>query len=86
MQSSTKHIKKYKIREKSKNIKEALITKKERAKEQRERITKCESPSPRKIKKGTRKESKQLVIGSFQVLKSPLIAFPPNTPHQTQQN
>ena len=62
MQSSTKHIKKYKIREKSKNIKEALITKKERAKEQRERITKCESPSPRKIKKGTRKESKQLVI------------------------
>ena len=73
-------------KERSKNIKEALITKKERAKEQRERITKCESPSHRKIKKGTRKESKQLVIGSFQVLKSPPIAFPPNTPHQTQQN
>ena len=84
MQSSTKHIKQYK--NKQKNKKEALITKKERAKEQRERITKCESPSPRKIKKGTRKESKQLVIGSFQVLKSPPIAFPPNKPHQTQQN
>ena len=35
--SSIKHIKKYKKREKSKNIKEALITKKERDKEQRER-------------------------------------------------
>ena len=63
MQSSTKHIKKK--RKKSKNIEEELITKKERAKEQRERITRCESPSPRPIKKGTRKESKQLVIGSI---------------------
>ena len=62
MQNSTKHIKKYKKEEKSKNIKEALITKKERAKEQRERITRCKSPSPRPIKKGIRKESKQLVI------------------------
>ena len=62
MQSSTKHIKKYKKRERSRNIKEALITKKERAKEQRERITRCESPSPGPIKKGARKESKQLVI------------------------
>ena len=61
MQNSTKH-KKYKKEEKSKNIKEALITKKERAKEQRERITKCEFSSPRPIKKGTRKVSKQLVI------------------------
>ena len=86
MQSSTKHIKKYKKSEKSKNIKEALITKKERAKEQRERITRCESLSLRPFKKGTRKESKQLVIGSIQVLKSPPIAFPPNTPHQTQWN
>ena len=33
MQSSTKHIKEYKKREKNKNIKEALITNKERAKE-----------------------------------------------------
>ena len=41
MQSSTKHIKQYK--NKQKNKKEALITKKERAKEQRERITRCES-------------------------------------------
>ena len=36
MQSSTKHIKKYK-KERSKNVKEPLITKKERAKKQRER-------------------------------------------------
>ena len=84
MQSSTKHIKEYIKREKSKNIKEALITNKERAKEQRERITRCESPRP--IKKGIKKESKQLVIRSIQVLKSLPIAFPPNTPHQTQRN
>ena len=84
MQNSTKHIKKYKKEEKSKNIKEALITNKERAKEQWERITRCKSPRP--IKKGTKKESKQLVIGSIQVLKSPPIVFPPNTPHQTQRN
>ena len=62
MQRSTKQIKKYKKGEKNKNIKEEIITKKEKAKEQRERITRCESPSPRPIKKGTRKESKQLVI------------------------
>ena len=62
MQRSTKQIKKYKKGEKNKNIKEEIITKKERAKEQRERITRCEFPSPRPIKKGTRKESKQLVI------------------------
>ena len=87
MQSSTKQIKEYKKREKSKNIREALITNKERAKEQRERITRCESPSPRPIKKGTKKESKQLVIRSIQVLKSLPIAFSPNTPpHQIQQN
>ena len=61
-------------------------TKKERTKEQRERITRYGSPSPRPIKKKTRKESKQLVIRSIQVLKSPLIVFLPNTPHQTQQN
>ena len=40
MQSSTKHIKQYKNKQKNKK---ALITKKERAKEQRERITRCES-------------------------------------------
>ena len=46
------------------------------------RITRCESPSPSLIKKGIKKESKQLVIGSIQILKHPPIAFPPNTPHQ----
>ena len=54
MKSSTKHIKQYKKkREKRKNKKEALITKKKRAKEQRKRITRCESPSLRPIKKGS---------------------------------
>ena len=63
-----------------------LRMKKERAKEERERITRCESPSPSPIKKGTRKKSQHLVIGSIQILKSLPIAFPPNTPHQTQRN
>ena len=47
-QSKTKITKKGK---KSRNNKENLITKKKRAKEQRERITRYESPSPRPIKK-----------------------------------
>ena len=51
MQSSTKQNKDYKNGKKSRNNKEKLITKKKRAKEQRERITICESPSPRPIKK-----------------------------------
>ena len=46
MQRSTKHIKDYKKREKQKQRKK-LITKKKRAKEQRERFTRCESPSLR---------------------------------------
>ena len=57
-----------------------LITK-ERTKEQRERITRGESPSPRPIKKRTTKRSKQLVIGFVHVLKSSPISLPPNTPH-----
>ena len=67
MQSSTNHIKKYKKREKSKNIKRSTNYKERGAKEQRERITRCESPSPRPIKKGARKENMQLVIRSIQV-------------------
>ena len=65
MKRSTKHIIDYKKREKSKNRGKKLITKKNRAKEQRERFTRCESSSPRPIKKGTREKSKQLVIGSI---------------------
>ena len=60
--------------------------KKKRAKEEKKRITRCESPSPNPIKKGTRKESEHLVIGSIQILKYPPIAFPPNIPHQAQWN
>ena len=41
MHSSTKQKKDYKKGKKSRNIKEKLITKKKRAKEQRERITRC---------------------------------------------
>ena len=57
-----------------------LITKKKRTKEQRGRITRCESPSPRLVKKRTTKWSKQLVIRSVKVLKSPMIMLRPNPP------
>jgi len=53
-----------KMRE-GKNNEKKLITKKKRAKKQRERFTRCESTSPRPIKKRTGKKSKQLVIGSI---------------------
>ena len=51
------------------------------SKEQRERITRGESPSPRPIKERTTKISEQLVIGFVPVLKSSPILLPPNTPH-----
>ena len=72
--------------EKNKKQRRKLITKKKRTKELCERITRCESPSPRTIMKRTSKKSKQLVIGSVQILKSPPTAFLPNMPHQTQLN
>ena len=76
---------KYKKEEaENKNKKHKLQRK--RAKEKRKRVTRCESPSPSPIKQGTRKDSKQMVIGSIQILKRPPIAFLPNTPHQTQRN
>ena len=50
---------------KTEEKKKKLNTKKKRANEQRERFTRCESPNPRPIKKGTRKKSKQLVIRSI---------------------
>ena len=66
---------------KQKHIKHKL--QKKRAKEKRKRVTRCESPNPSPIKKGTRKDTKQLVLGSIQILKRPPIALFPNTPHQT---
>ena len=62
MQINTKHIKDYRKRDKTKTRGKKLITKKLRAKEQRERFTRCESPSPRPTKKGTSVKSQQLVI------------------------
>ena len=78
-------ISKVQKRRKNKNIKRHKLQRK-RAKEKRKRVTRCESPRFSPIKKGTKKESKQLVIKSIQILKRPLIVFLPNTPHQTQQN
>ena len=57
------------------------LSTKKRTKEQREGITRGESPSPRPIKKRTTKKGEQLVIGFVPVLKSSPIPFPPNTPH-----
>ena len=83
MQKSTSKTKVQKQKEKTKK---ALITEKKRAKEKSNRVTRSESPSPSPVKKGTSEESKQLVFRSIQILKRPPIAFPPNAPHQTQQN
>ena len=63
-----------------------LITKRKRAKERRERITSCESPCPRPIKKRSTKRSKHLITGIIQILKSPPIPFLPNTPKDAQWN
>ena len=63
-----------------------LITKRKRANERRERITSRESPCPRPIKKSSTKRSKQLITGTIQILKSPLIPFLPNTPKNAQRN
>ena len=41
-----------------------LITKRKRANERRERITSCESPSPRPIKKSSTKRSKHPITGT----------------------
>ena len=71
--------KKKKTRKQTENNKE-LITK-ERTKEQREKITRGESPSPSPIKERTTKINEQLVIGFVPVLKSLPISLPPNTPH-----
>ena len=63
-----------------------LITKRKRAKERRERITSCVSPSPKPIKKSSTKRSKHLITGTIQILKSPPIPFLPNTPKDAQWN
>ena len=63
-----------------------LITKRKRAKERRERITSCEFPSLRPIKKSFTKRSKHLITGTIQILKSPPIPFIPNTPKDAQWN
>ena len=87
MQRSTSNSNVQEKKEKYKHKrKRTLRTKKKKAKEEMKRITRCESPIPSPIKKGTRKESEDLVIGFIQILKCLPIAFPPNTPHQAQWN
>ena len=77
---SIRQTKDYIERKKIEKTKNKLITN-ERIKEQRERITRSESPSPRPIIKRTTERSKQLVSRTFHLLKSPPITLPPNTPH-----
>ena len=63
-----------------------LITKRKRANERRERIISREYPSSRPIKKSSTKRSKQLILGTIQILKRPPIPFLPNTPKDAQWN
>ena len=58
MQKEHKAVQKLQGRKKQRR---KLITKKERTKEQREGITRCESLSPRLVKQRTTEGSKQLV-------------------------
>ena len=84
----TQKIQEEENREKTKKRKPTnkLITKRKRAKERRERITSCEFPSPRPIKKSSTKRSNHLITGTIQILKSPPIPFLPNAPKNAQQN
>jgi len=70
------------IKEKNRKV----VTRVKRTNEQRKGITRCESPSPRKIKQKTTKRSKQLVSRTIHILKHPSITLPPYTPHQAQRN
>lgn len=72
MHEKHKVVKKYKKR-KEKNIK--LTTKKKRANEQRDGVTRCESPSPKTIKPITTKRRKQLIIRTIHILKHTRIMF-----------
>ena len=84
----TQKIQEEEYREKTKKRKPTnkLITKRKRAKVRRERITSCESPSLRPIKKSSTKRSKYLITGTIQILKSLPIPFLPNTPKDAQWN
>ena len=75
-----KHKAKPEVQKGGKKKHRKLITK-ERAKKHRDRITRCESPSLRSIKKRTTKRGKQLVIRSIHVLKSLPTTFLQNTPN-----
>ena len=62
MQRSTKHIKDYKKREKSKNRGNKLITKKKRAKEQRESFTRGKNhSSPELIKYDIKEREREYI-------------------------
>ena len=63
-----------------KKQKEKILITKKGVKEHRERITRCESPSPKPVKQRATKRSKQLVFQTIHVLKSPPIMLPPNRP------
>ena len=83
MQEKHKAIKKYKTKKKKKKNRQ-IITKKKRANEQRDRVTRCESPSPRTIKPITTKRSKQLIFRTIHILKRMTIMFPQYALQQTQ--
>ena len=86
MHEKHKVVDKYtKRKEKTRNRKQEtrnrkLITEKKRANEQRDGVTRSESPSPRTIKPITTKRSKQLIIKTIHILKRAAITFPPNAP------
>ena len=81
MQEKHKVVKKYKTKKKKNR---QIITKRKGANEQRNRVTRCESPSPRTIKPITTKRSKQLIFRTIHILKRTTIMFPQYALQQTQ--
>ena len=68
------------IENKKEPVNKKKLQKRKRTKKRRERVTRCESPSPRPIKKSPTKRSKNLINSTIQILKSPPIPFLPDTP------
>ena len=82
----TQRIQEEKTERKQKRTRQQKNYRRERTKKRRERITSCESSSPRPIKKSSTKRSKYLITGTIQILKSLPIPFLPNTPKDAQRD
>ena len=76
MQKNIRQREKYKGKERVQRLRKwKILSKKERAKEHRERITRGESPRPRPVKQSATNGGQKLVIRTIHVLKRPPISI-----------